>query len=412
MNLMNLLNGRKQNSGGFLLISSYMLIMVMEIFSLALFSRSHTFVQSNERNKNKIVAFNMAEAGIDNAIAQLAANSNYAGSAYGALGNNGGYQIWVCSAATSGSCNTTTGNLTVPVGANLKLVQATGYAPNNAATSPAYETRTIYAYMEIDNTPFEYGVFGDTSTTFTGNANIDSYNSATGNYGGANAFPRGNIASDGAATLNGNANVIGNLTAASASLNGNARVAGTATTTTGTVSLTGNAQVAGGTAAGSTPNFDCSAGTTSLPNLGTLNIQGNNTLVLAAGTYHYSSLSIAGNGRLSLAGPTTIYVDGTVSVSGNGISTASNIPTNLMIIATGTGRVDISGNGDFYGAVYAPDSQVKNTGNGKIFGAVIADVYNQSGNGDVHFDEALKNTSAPCSTVEMQSYREIHNAAS
>ena len=44
---------------------SYLLLAALSVLSLALFNRGTAFIQSAERNKKKIVAFNMAESGLD-----------------------------------------------------------------------------------------------------------------------------------------------------------------------------------------------------------------------------------------------------------------------------------------------------------------------------------------------------------
>ncbi len=399
----------KSDQRGFLLLSAFLIIAVLEIFSLALFARFTVFTQATERNQNKLYAFNAAEAALDNALVQLASNTSYSGvstyTSMDASGNTGGYTVQVCPPSCDG--------LTTPTG-SYKLIQAIGYSPSNDPTAKGYETRIIEAYVSSGGgAGFPYAIYGDTSVTLSGNATTDSYNSDDGAYGGSNVGTEGNVASDGALVLNGNAHIGGDSTSTTASLTGNATISGAATTNSGSVSTTGSAHV-GSTLAGSTPGLNCSPGSTSLASLGSLSISGNNTVSLTAGSYHYSSLSISGNGRLNITtGPVTIYVDGTVSISGNGIGTASNLPTNLSVVSTSNGTVSISGNGDFYGSIYAPSSTVSNTGNGQIYGAVFANTYSQSGNGHVHYDEALADADTPCSSsgVSIQSWRETNTIA-
>ncbi|OQA41017.1 MAG: hypothetical protein BWY49_00569 [Candidatus Omnitrophica bacterium ADurb.Bin314] len=108
------------------------------------------------------------------------------------------------------------------------------------------------------------------------------------------------------------------------------------------------------------------------------------------GTYHFTSMSITGNAKLVPTGPVSIYVDGTIKIAGNGIATADNRPPNLLLYATGNSSVSFSGNASFYGAIYAPNSTVSVSGNGRCYGAIIAKDYKNTGNGRIHFDEALK----------------------
>jgi len=55
---------------------------------------------------------------------------------------------------------------------------------------------------------------------------------------------------------------------------------------------------------------------------------------------------------------------------------------------------------------------VKNTGNGQLFGAAVSKTYQQSGNGNVHFDEALKQIAGSGSNaLTVKSWQENNIAA-
>ena len=106
---------------GVMLLLSYLLISVMAIFSLALFSRSHVFTQTNERNQNRVVAFNMAEAGLDLAISTLRSNTAYEGTGgYTSLATanvQGGYEVTV-----------------TEIEPKKYSIQSAGYSPDNTVT--------------------------------------------------------------------------------------------------------------------------------------------------------------------------------------------------------------------------------------------------------------------------------------
>ena len=76
-----------------------------------------------------------------------------------------------------------------------------------------------------------------------------------------------------------------------------------------------------------------------------------------------------------MTGEATIYVSGDVNISGNGIGTASNLPPNLIINVEGAHNVSVSGDGDFYGKIYAPESSISVSGNGDLYGALIGDTF-------------------------------------
>lgn len=378
------MNGIQKNEKGFMLLTSLLIIAVIEIFAIAFFARSHVFMQSSERNKNKIIALQMAEAGLDKTIVDLGADFNNTGTSYTALGNQGGYQTTVCWQGSDPPCPA---GVSAPSGL-VRFVQATGFAPGSDTSAKAYETRTISAYVQSRSVAFAQAAFGETSSVLNlsgnGTVHVDSYNSNNGAYGGANIGNNGDIASDGDVTLIGNTTVDGDIA--------------------GPVSTTGNAGFTGDNNA--SPQYDCSVGATNLPNLGDLTVNGNNTTTLGAGSYHYSSVNITGNGFLNLTGPVVLYVDGAVNIGGNGVATSSNLPQNLIIIATGSGSINFSGNGGLYGGVYAPASSVSITGNGTFYGSAYALDFSDSGNGAIHYDEALQNVGSLCNQISLLHWRE------
>jgi hypothetical protein len=343
----------QRTQAGFMMMGTYLLVAALSTLSLAFFSRNFFFIQNTERNHNRVLAFNMADTGIDRTMRSIELNMNYAGTgSYSVLGSKGGY-------------NTT---VTTPANPMVRLIQSTGFAPSDDVNARAHETRSIDAYVQLDTTPFEFAAFGDDNLTLNGTPVVDSYNSSDGPYGGANTGSEGDVASD------------------------------------GDIELIGNPTVAGDQV--QNPKINCVPASTSIPSQGQLKIQGNMDYQLPAGTYHFDSISISGNGKLTLLGPVVIYVDGEVYIGGNGVATSGNKPINFMLYATGEENIDIAGGGEFFGAVYAPASDVHYTGNSDLHGAVIAKTYQQSGSSELHYDEALKDIEAPCINVDLLSWRE------
>ena len=112
----------KKNEKGFLLITAFLFAAVLSTVSLGLAGRQVSFIKAADRNKNRMVAFNMAEAAMDMGIANLTTDSNYAGTAgFTTLstGNiQGGYRVSVCPPTCT--------NLTTPTDPNIRLISATG----------------------------------------------------------------------------------------------------------------------------------------------------------------------------------------------------------------------------------------------------------------------------------------------
>lgn len=380
------------NDRGFLMIAAYLVVSMVFANAMAFFSRGNSYLTTVERTKNRMIAFNMAEAGIDQAMTQIAANSLYTGASYSAMdtgSSKGGYQI----------------SVTIPVNnVNVRVVTATGYAPDNSSSSRAYESKTITTYMQISQQSglFDYAVYAKESIQMSGNAITDSYNSSLGAYTSATAGSNGDVGTDttraGFAMMSGNVKVKGDF---SVGPGGNPT---SVLTTSGNSTITGTK-----TAALSLKNY--TEKTTTTTSSGTLSLAGNTIQYLAAGTYLYDSFKISGNAQLVPLGAVSIYISGAIDITGNGIATVNNKPPNLTLYSSGT-SVKISGNGDFYGGVYAPKASVTVTGNGSVYGAVIAKNYSQSGNGNIHFDEALgTGGSTSSSSMQMLAWKENSTSA-
>lgn len=387
-------NGSNQNEKGFMLITAFLFAAVLSTAALGLATRQVAYLQAAERNKNRMVAFNMAEAAMDTAINQLATNPNYAGTtAFTSLstGNiQGGYSVVVCPPACTG--------LTTPTDPNTRLIAATGQSPSNITTTTAYEARALNAYVTVQpKNSFLYAIFSKNSISLTGNAITDSYDSSVAAYNPGTATSNGDVVTDstsaGAVSLSGDATVKGN---AAVGPNGNANTV---------ITTSGNAVITGTKSAQSSAQ-NPQAMTTAINSEGTLSVSGNTTYSLAAGTHRFSSISVSGNAKINALGAVIIYVDGTISISGNGFATQANKPTNLLIYVTGSSNVSISGNGNFYGAIHAPNSSISNTGNGSIYGAMVGKNYTQTGNGAIHYDKALQNSGSSNAPVHLQTWIE------
>jgi hypothetical protein len=369
-----------RNERGFVLLAVYVAVIFVTVFSMVLFARHRAAIQATERYQNRILAFNAAESGIDFALRELATNSSLRTqtatethtSSYTPMEQNE-YRFIVSPVAGR---------------SDLRRIDSKGCAPNCTNTSRAFQTSDIAVYCRLTaegppSSLFTYGVYAKDSITMSGNATFDSYNSNYGAYGGSNRSSTGDMAVN--STLSGRLSLSGN-----AKIKGNAYVGyngipNTVITTTGNSSVTGSRS----NLAENWSNYASPTLPETVTNT-TLSVSGNNTRTLTAGTYHVPSISVSGNGKIVTTGAVVIYVDGAISISGNGILVTNNHPANLLLYSMGSSNVSISGNGSFYGGVYAPNSSVTATGNGDVFGAVIAKTYTQSGNGSTHFDLAMK----------------------
>jgi len=252
--------------------------------------------------------------------------------------------------------------------------------------------------------PFGNAGHGKSGVSLIGNASTDSYNSNNGAYNvGGNLYANGDISSDATTgntiDIGPNSEVHGKAMAGpganiAAAIHNQGLITGTQGTEPSTWSL---------------PLSTIPAGVT---NSGALSISGNTTRTLSEGTYWFSSISITGNGRLSVSGAVKIYVTGSVDIGGNGVATANNKPPNFLLYGTVNPTnsalkctsISIHGNGAFHGAVYAPDADISAVGNGGVYGSLTGNSVSINGNGGLHYDEALGNLGRFVTTVSGTTY--------
>lgn len=118
--------------------------------------------------------------------------------------------------------------------------------------------------------------------------------------------------------------------------------------------------------------------------MGTIN--GNVTL------YVTGSVTVSGSAKIIIlpGGSLTIYVDGGMSVSGGGIVNQTLNPHNLKIYGTSTClTASYSGSSVLYGSIYAPRALTTISGTTSIYGSVVGSYVNISGGSTVHCDESL-----------------------
>ncbi len=373
----------ENNESGMALFICLNLIAAIFAITFAFMLAGLYEIRGAERFENRLAAFHLAEGAVDKTIATLRTNASYAGlSSTAATGGriNGTYSSTLSSPTSSVYSIVGTGNVTTAGGAY------------------AAQTQTVTAVVNLAPASiYKYALFSNGSITMSGNAKTDSYNSSIAPYSSAGAGSSGDIGTNsslagytmlsGNATVNGKSYIgpLGNI-ATAYQISGNAVINGTKTMLSATETLS-PVTIPGGLASG-----------------GALAISGNSTVTLPAGTYYYSSINVSGNGKLLLSGAATVYVSGTVSIAGNGIGTAQSLPPNLTLKVQGN-SVGLSGNGNFYGAIYAPSAAIAISGNGSIYGSMIGSSFSDSGNGAIHYDQALNPSSGSTNSGQLRSWQ-------
>ena len=130
--------------------------------------------------------------------------------------------------------------------------------------------------------------------------------------------------------------------------------------------------------------------------------------VCVPGVYYVNSINLNGNASITVdpcPGSPVTYQPVTVNIVGQGQSTVLDLGGNGMALPNnvfdaslfqfnynGTGAVNLHGNGNSTGVIYAPNAPVTLSGNGTIFGAVVGRTLLANGNPvRIHYDRALQN---------------------
>ncbi len=299
------------------------------------------------------------------------------------------------------------------------LVESIGYAPGIHA--PGVLARTVKALcVPKVIRPFDGAFLGDALVTLGGGLVVDSYDSRDGVYGGDNVHRgapgepdegKGDIATnsggDPAVDLGQNITVYGNvMTGEGGTVTGGATISGTVThdfeqelpynsppsrnyvVEPGAGVLTvksdltyepGYYKFTGIKSTGHVLSFTGPPSDSSDPA----------TVVWVTG-YRGTSISLSGNGTINLVGKVEFYLDAPASFSGNGLTNPGGIPADCSIYG-GVGCTDlyIGGSAAFYGAVYAPNADLKFTGSEDKYGSFVGKTVTVQGGTEYHYDEAL-----------------------
>ncbi len=343
-------------------------------------SSTETLISINERNR--LQAFQMAEAGSERAIAELNINGAYAGT--------GGEQ-----ALGFGTYTTTVTDLPpLPGVVDRKQVVSMGYVPNSAVLNRAMTQVQVGVQR---GSPFQIGLLGRSLIGVEDRVVVDSYDSTLGEYDPMTAGAEGHIQSNGDITLLTDNTVKGNaLAGGTVTLGSGSTITGT--TTEGVPSATVVTDL-------SYPAYK--SDTTGIAPPGAydtstydLTVNPGETVTLDPGTYSFNKVTLGAGAQLAMTGPVVIYMTDQFYAQNGAVINTSKIPANLMIISSMSGVDAITteepGAGEFYGGIYALDGEVEfNDGGWKIYGAIVADEIDIEDDAQFHYDVALARPSLP-----------------
>jgi Tfp pilus assembly protein PilX len=382
------------------LILVVVLLMAMASYMMLLDSQKNLVTRSQTWN----AALTVAEAGIEEGLAQANASLSIFAITNGDFSNNG----WGGSGGVFGpvSRSLSGGTYTVVIQTNISpIVCSTGYV-----TVPIVGG-TISRAVEVVTTPesiINVGVGAINNINFNGNGvAVDSYNSTltnlstNGQYDPTKTSTNGNVASMQGLVDLGNHTIDGSLFLGPGATYANDG------TVTGNVNYDANIQYPDVALPASAANWPTEAPSTNsvydFTTSGNYIINQNLPIVVESGvtvnvnvtstTFSPSSIQI--HGGTSNSGTAVFYLNGptSISIAGNTAVDASNRPDNLWFYGLPTlTSITFSGNSTFVGVIYAPEASLTLNGGGNnngLIGSAIVNTITMNGHYNFHYDESL-----------------------
>jgi hypothetical protein len=378
------------------------LLSTIAAFSLAALAVTNSTNREHVATKDRISAMYVAEAGMAQALYDLATGGT------GVMGTEGNPVEWERSEFWVEATNLGGGRTSFEASA---IDKGQGY-------------RVEVVVLAGSGNPFIWAAFGDSDLSMDSNALVDSYDSSLGPYAAqavngsgmdAYALEDGDIGSNENITLDSNSGVHGE---------GTPGPTGTATTT-GTSFITGS----------TVPNSEYFP----LPPLKIPLVPPSGDLVvsapktLPAGSYKFGEFTVGTAQALVIEGPATIIADNmkleaksqVIVDSTNGpvdfyvlhdfimnsntlFSSTTFDPADVSInlesdnifdpsVDIDLDLVDFDSNAQLYGTIFAPNASIEINSNFELFGSLVAKTVHLDSRAKVHFDEQLKTGSSSSS---------------
>lgn len=379
---------------GFILFSVLCFILILAIIIAPLLSWSISEFSWTTRSFLSLCALNLADAGAESAIWQIAYNNTQF---TGWSGTNP-------KTITLQSFTDNTGRAVGDISVSAQSTSPDHYIITSRGFVPDMASPLVIKTVKVKVFPhaiFNNGVFGNDFVTLSGNTFVDSYDSEDAPYSPATAGDNVDIGTNGTLMLLGNTSVSGDVFIGT---DGSVLI-------DSTTYLSGETYYSGGEVELEPVSFPNDLA--GLPSGGSWLINKDN-LFIPSGDHRYESIAVEGKGALtlndnvrlyihndfSIAGQAAvftnsnveIYIGGNGTFTGQGIINKTGIPDNLIIYGLGVDTaLNFSGQNDFTGCVYAPESSVYMAGEAEYFGSVIAGDVTLAGNIKFHFDEDLLN---------------------
>ncbi len=418
----------RQRSGGFLLITALLLSAFISILSSLGLLRSQQELLIAHRYGSLQRAFHAAEAGVDEALGELAGDRNFS------IGEGWTDASTDPACQPGATCRTKTLTLAEAT-ASVTILDATGPTPvirSDGASEGLQQTlEVVMTYTGGWGFP---PLFGRDRIVLGSDVRVDAYNSDNGPRSATNKGPIQSVRSN---SVGIDQVVVGN----GAKITGDVLIGPGGDPAT-TIALGVGATITGSQGAAAEPftpptvplqsGSSCGTNTLSVTAptamavaefqagcYGRVTIAGTARLTLVGdGTIHLGhildDLQVATGGKLTLDGNITmvledlvlgnqtdlkvtsehevsLYVTGKVAAGeGSQVNSLLKVPSAFSLYYTGTTDVLIGNDGKFYGALYAPEAAVAFGDRSDVWGALGARELSFGEGVDYHYDEALE----------------------
>lgn len=236
------------------------------------------------------------------------------------------------------------------------------------------------------------GIWGLEGVSAQGDINTDSYDKRTGDYGGTNIHPNGDICSCSDLTVGGDTSIHGDAIYGQDD----------------DLIIHGSSYEVWGVTGQQDCNFDpptfdlvaeclsndntliplCADGDDPWQGPSRLFLTSNCILTLLPGKYCFDAVRLVSGAEIVVTGPTEIYVSGNADFGGQGVVNQTQDPRNLVIYSTGT-NMSFSGGSTFYGGIVAPNTDVIFVGDSTTYGVMVTKSLDFRGSTIIHVEESL-----------------------
>jgi hypothetical protein len=370
-----------------------------------------TLMQSEKKSVSRSQTWNncvpVMEAGVEEAMAQIHAcgNSTNLSSNSWTYSTNGYYQKTRFVGTDGSYCLIQIQPVSPPVIYSTAHVAIPGTA---SLASTNYITREVKVTTKTQQ-PGAGGVIAKGSISLSGGAYIDSFDSSIAPYQsgvhGTNAMALTDSTASGAISLSAGAKLYGiAVTGPGGSVSGGGITGGTLSDANVQINDVGAPNTTNGWTTGLSSGTNSGTNYTyllSYAKCSYLSLTSPGNLTVAAGqslgifgpcTLWVSNLTVSTTGFIYLApnASLTLYVSGTMDVSGGGIVNMSGYSANLTVYGLPTcSKITYSGSASFVGTVDAPEADITYSGTAAAYGSFTGNSFNDSGGAAVHYDQSL-----------------------